>query len=694
MAKSLREQLGRRMRAADGSRQLVFGGPEAEKAFAANQLLQQQLMTQGAPQALAAARTEAANLLQQNLDRGQDQQQFAMNLAQQQAEERNRVAADRERQRLAVAEAASRAGLDQQRIDQAASEFSETMDYQRGQDEVANQLARDRFQSDAYGRAVDATFKEQQLAAQLQRDADARSSDERRQAFAEEQAALDNRYRQEQASLDDAYRNRVADFGQMMDLSNLGMRQQQFQSTQEFDREKLQQEATQFAQQLSLNERTLEEGSASRQLTQNINTGKMAEQLLADARNMDLTDEGQRELAKLSSAYRQIAKQQVDMRPSQYNSLMQDWASNFEKANISQYQNVSEEFLPSFSERFQTYTDPTTNLQYEVYRTKDGEFQFNRINTESGSTSSGAKFYKNRQEFLEDVAQDPKRMSALDKQIRDNLADDGVELTPENYAEAARSIADQALLSQEGFGQAYGNPDGPIYKLPIPATQETDTKQRQLYPSPEAGARTPTYSDRARSQQFSPGSKWFRGIFGGGAPTTKARRLDNTDNDLSFHNARKLNQTAFTKQDIEKREQVLADGKDAFFSSPEYKKLKSYADKGVSGGPLIDITRILDINAVTKIVRLGIDKPLEKLAQGMIEAIENGEDHIAYNGMGGGYLSSMNLPVFPRESLEASGMRAEDLPDVFMDEYGKIYRKRIPRAPKPREFQYGIDPSI
>jgi hypothetical protein len=671
------------MRAADGSSRVVFGGTDAERAFAENQLLQQKLMQQGAPQSLAGARTEAAQLLQQNLDRGQNQQQFAMNLAQQQAQERNRFAAERERQRLAVAEAASRAGLDQQRIDQAAKEFSEEMDYRGSQDEIANQLARDRFQSDAYGKAVDATFREQQLAAQLQRDADARASDERRQAFAEEQA-----------SLDDAYRNRAADFGQVMDLSNFGLRQQEFQYGKELDREKLQQEATQFAQQLSLNERNLEESSASRQLSQNIGTGKMAEQLLSDARSMDLTDEGQKELAKLSSAYRQIAKQQVDMRPSQYNSLMQDWASNFEKANLSQYQNVNEEFLPSFSERFQTYTDPTTGLQYEVYRNKDGEFEYNRINTGSESTSSGARFYKNRQEFLEDVSKDPKRMAALDKQIRDVLADDGVPVTPENYAAAARAIAQEQLTSQEGFGQAYGNPDGSRYNIPNPAPQETDPAPNQIYPSPQSGARTPTYGSGAREQQFSPGTRWFRGFFGGGAPTLKARRLDNTEADEIFNNARKLNQTAFSRQDIEKREKVLADGKDAFFSSPEYKKLKSYADKGVAGGPPIDITKILDTNAVTKIVRLGIDKPLEKLAQGMVEAIENGEDHIAYNGLGGSSLSELNLPVFPRESLEAKDMREEDLPLVFMDEYGKIYRKRTPPAPKPREFQYGIDPSM
>jgi hypothetical protein len=683
MAKSLRDSLGRRMRAADGSSRVVFGGSDAEKAFAANQLLQQQLMTQNAPQALTGARTEAAKILQQNLDRGQDQQQFAMNLAQQQAQERNRVAAERERQRLAVAEAASRAGLDQQRIDQAAKEFSETMDYRGSQDEIANQLARDQFQSDAYGKAVDATFKEQQLAAQLQRDADTRASDERRQAFAEEQA-----------SLDDAYRNRVADFGQMMDLSNLGMRQQQFQATQELDKERLQQSATQFAQQLALNERTLEESSASRQLSQNISTGKMAEQLLSDARSMDLTDEGQKELAKLSSAYRQIAKQQVDMRPNQYNSLMQDWATNFEKANLSQYQNVNEEFLPSFGERFQTYTDPATGLQYEVYRKKDGEFEYNRITPESGSTSSGVRTYKNRQEYLDDVASDPKKMKALDGQIRDVLDAENKEVTAENYAAAARAIAEQQLRSQEGFALAQNRPDGTVYGTPTPTPQEQEPKPKQLYPTPEAGLRTPTYGSGAREQQFSPGTRWFRGFFGGGAPTLNARRLDNTEADEIFNNARKLNQTAFSRQDIEKREKVLADGKDAFFSSPEYKKLKSYADKGVAGGPPIDITRILDTNAVTKIVRLGIDKPLEKLAQGMVEAIENGEDHIAYNGLGGSSLSELNLPVFPRESLEAKDMRLEDLPLVFMDEYGKIYRKQTPPAPKRREFQYGIDPSM
>jgi hypothetical protein len=268
------------------------------------------------------------------------------------------------------------------------------------------------------------------------------------------------------------------------------------------------------------------------------------------------------------------------------------------------------------------------------------------------------------------------------------------EVTAENYAAAARAIAEQQLRSQEGFALAQNRPDGTVYGTPTPTPQEQEPKPKQLYPTPEAGLRTPTYGSGAREQQFSPGTRWFRGFFGGGAPTLNARRLDNTEADEIFNNARKLNQTAFSRQDIEKREKVLADGKDAFFSSPEYKKLKSYADKGVAGGPPIDITRILDTNAVTKIVRLGIDKPLEKLAQGMVEAIENGEDHIAYNGLGGSSLSELNLPVFPRESLEAKDMRLEDLPLVFMDEYGKIYRKQTPPAPKRREFQYGIDPSM
>lgn len=647
MAKSLREQLGKRMRAADGSRQLVFGGPEAEKAFAENQLLQQQLMTQGAPQALADARTEAANLLQQNLDRQQSQQQFERTARQDELSQQGRLA------------------LDQQR-----------------------------------------------------------------QADSRDEAIADLRLRN---------------------------RSQRFN---ELDR---QNQATRLAKQLELQENQYEQRRQDSQFSQNIQIGKSAESLLAEARKMKLSPEGEKELARLSSVYRSISRERGSMRPAQYESLMQDWLNDFEQANLSQYGLQSKPLSERVKEQFERVN--IGGRDYEVFVDEDGRLQVNAAREDKDVESTGN--YASLQERIANVASDPavrqKVIESALAQIRARVGDETYNPTVSELQNEMLSVLKSQQAIQTMFDRMQMPVDAPATGIPTPAgavsslpdvpdmpktydvffdengkLQLTPSRNEDEIASPSDGMTQPVRNLNQSSDSGSSGKGALNRaseitdlnmndyLFGGneddntssasdapdyknlktaeeletfsadqdfssilsklgwkdpkGYRNTKRRLTEQADKD--FYRAAKGQSEPISDEQVDELQTIMQEDLPDFIKSPSYKKLQEAVDKNATTDFEFRPDLLFDARHITKMIQAGIDNPLEKLTQGLIESLESGQDHIA-NSLASGARNQEFLaaPIYPRSSFE--NKPAEDLPLVWFDEKGMMYR-RSPSDKKPK----------
>lgn len=588
MAKSLREQLGKRMRAADGSRQLVFGGPEAEKAFAENQLLQQQLMTQGAPQALADARTEAANLLQQNLDRQQSQQQFERTARQDELSQQGRLA------------------LDQQR-----------------------------------------------------------------QADSRDEAIADLRLRN---------------------------RSQRFN---ELDR---QNQATRLAKQLELQENQYEQRRQDSQFSQNIQIGKSAESLLAEARKMKLSPEGEKELARLSSVYRSISRERGSMRPAQYESLMQDWLNDFEQANLSQYGLQSKPLSERVKEQFERVN--IGGRDYEVFVDEDGRLQVNAAREDKDVESTGN--YASLQERIANVASDPavrqKVIESALAQIRARVGDETYNPTVSELQNEMLSVLKSQQAIQDMFDRMQMPVDAPATGVPTPAgagssvPETTDLNMNDYLfggneddiASPSDGMTQP-YQNLKEPEELDSFTKLdqnFKSILAnlGWADPEGYRKAESLkrlkkQSDKDFYNAAKGQSEPLKEEQVEELRTIMEEDLPEFIDSLNYKKLQEAV---YSAGEDFEFRPdlLFDARHISKMIQAGIDNPLEKLTEGLIESLQTGQDHIA-NSLASGARNQEFLaaPIYPRSSFE--NKPAEDLPLVWFDEKGMMYR-RSPSDKKPK----------
>ena len=585
MAKSLKDSLGRRMRAADGSRQLVFGGPEAERQFAEAQLLQQQLQSGNAAQNLAAARSEAAQITQQNLARQLADEQFRQNLAQEAQIEQDRLALDRQRQ-----------------------------------------------------------------------------ADQRAQSIGDLR----------------------------LGAGRLGV-----------DQQRLRNQATQYAQQLAMQERQMDQRDADQAFKQRTEVNRIAESLLSEARGMNLNEEGQRELAKLSSAYRAISAQQGRMRPAQYNSMMQDWLNNMEQANLSQYAERKKPLADRFRDRFDVI-DVGGRL-FEVFEDDRGGLQYAPVDPEEAST--GLPVYGNIQERAAALQQNKRALSdkyneAVDR-IRTRNADKSYIPTKEEIGremrmllqedqdlqDVMRDIAEGREETQTAGVQGMGG-------YANAAQQEPVSPSDMQYPPLDKPAQGDYYTKR--NQDFDSFSRYFTesakaianklsfGKIGDGDHTDapKMRRLTKPE-DVQFYNAGKAQQQAVSEDQVEQVRTIMTDDIPKFVESDRFKQLQEMVTK-YGDGFEFKPELLFDANHIAKMVQVGIDDPLDKLAVGLITSLETKQDHIAKSSSRGQrYQQFLAAPIYPRDSFQDKP--AEELPLVWYDEFGLMYRRKV----KEKESEKG-----
>lgn len=126
-------------------------------------------------------------------------------------------------------------------------------------------------------------------------------------------------------------------------------------------------------------------------------TGPMDERatsLLKEARGMNLTDEGKRELARLSSSYNKIQSKRSSLRPKQYNELMGQWMDKFEQSRLH---NLKEKESPSISQMIESGAiHPMGNGTYWTFD-RNGEIQV----IEGGDMGAGS-VQLSRKEYVQE----------------------------------------------------------------------------------------------------------------------------------------------------------------------------------------------------------------------------------------------------------------------------------------------------
>ena len=593
------------MRAADGSTKLVSGGPEAERAFAESQLLQQQLITGDAQNKLASARDMASQIASQNIARQQAEQEAL------------RVDAER-RARLAL-----------------------------DQDAQAEQTRQNRARIQ-----IDAADREQQ-----------------------------NQLR----------------------LNDQNIARARYAAAAQLDSDKLQQSATQFAKNLALQEKQLEERQRSADFSQKKETDRIAEGLLKQMRSKKLTDEGQKKVAELSSIYRGIASNKSGMRGHQYDSMMQDWLDLAESANIDQYAveqpSVTDEFKGNFG------IADVGGQQYEVFRDADGNLSYERLE------NAGPTMFRTYEERAARVASDPdaqayylekaresllarnpentdptnsqlmneiKNLVMRDQLLQNELLNFGQPPVRKQFDEGNLSMGRDASVDMAGLMRAAGNSIEP----PSPS----DGRQKMKYPSPQDATKLPTWGGAKtdygsmRKQLFEEGGGFY------GTDRSGMKRLTDPA-ERSFFNAMKAHRSPPSKEHQDRLNEILLNDVESWSSGSDMKKVKDAILK--SKNPFKYNERLLiNRDILLKMIKAGIKDPLGNAAKGMAEAVATGQDHFGTIGTPH-YHRELNAPILPRKSFEnLTGEQIGKLPVIWMDEFGMLYQRDESSRPKPEQKSY------
>lgn len=618
MAKSLRDNLGRRMRAADGSRRLVFGGPEAEKQFAEAQLLQQQMTSGNAMQNLTAAQNNAAQIAQQNIAANMQDEQFRQQLAQDQRQAEDRLALDRQRQQAQQAEA----------------------------------------------------------------------------------------------------------------LGNLRLRA----GNLDIDQQRLRNQATQYANQLRLQERQMDQKDAESGLRQKTEISRMAEGLLQQASGLKLSEEGLAELSKLKAQYRSIQRNRDKMRPAQYNEYMQDWMGKFEQANLAQYE---ERQLP-LSDRAGTGVEVINKGGVTLLATEDadGNISYRELRTED-ATPTG-QMPATRQAYAQRMLTDPSfadevQARAVELYNQDNPDQIQATAVPSDlYPQYIERVLDETIARRRAITNMAA-PLNPQVGPPRPVQQYSPYQQpeqgfvpseednipsasdgQQVYPAPSAAQNLDTYGGSEYAYGFGGGGGVARSdSFLGrntGLPTTWAdtwKRFwygDKKQSGLLYGTenkfkrvlpkgspAQKLKTTmdthskGITDEDMSVVQDAVL-GEIAAVRESEQVQQLSQRYEAVRGEPL-NLERVFNEQLIVKLMKAGVEDPIGNLLQGVADAIEEGADHV---GTFGSKLehNTLNAPVVPRSvfmELESKDFY-EKMPPIWYDEYGIMHRRESKPDPEP-QFQ-------
>ena len=592
MAKSLRDNLGRRMRAADGSRRLVFGGPEAEKQFAEAQLLQQQMTSGNAMQNLTAAQNNAAQIAQQNIAANMQDEQFRQQLAQEQRQAEDRLALDRQRQQAQQAEA----------------------------------------------------------------------------------------------------------------LGNLRLRA----GTLDIDQQRLRNQATQYANQLRLQERTLDQRQAENELSQKTRISTIAEGLLKEAASLDLTEEGRVELSKLQSAYRAIQRNRDNMRPSQYNELMQDWMGKMEQANLGQYTNQQLPFAERAAAGFELIQ--RDGLTFLATPGRDGQVDYQLLSQDeaaaAGVQQRDLPYYVNRfrtdAKFAADVYDDAlalaNSMLPPDAMPLQRLPEGQefafIEQVLRSKVDLNRNL-DSLLMPQAPAGQqpAQGGAvqppqtSGSMNDLRSMMQQQYGNEDNIVsasdFPPPSAAAAEPTYG----GSKLPYGLSWKRlwsgddkqtGFFG----TDRDFKRITAAPEISLKKSIDTHQKQMSDEETTIAQNVIREQIPMIVQSPQAKSLADAYQR--STGKQLDFGKVFNPTIIANMLKLGIENPLQNLMDGVAEAMDEGIDHVGTVNSASVH-SMVNAPVIMRAAFENLDEKAfrEKMPPIWYDEFGLMHAQE-PQDKEPQ----------
>lgn len=631
MAKSLRDQLGRRMRAADGSRQLVFGGPEAEKQFAEAQALQQQMTSGNALQNLTAAQNNAATIAQQNIAAQIQDRQFQDQLAQDRMLAEDRSELDRQRQQAQQAEAIGnlriRGGqldLDQQRLRNQATQY-------------ANQLRVQERQMDQKDAESGLRQKTEisRMADSLLTQASALSLSEEGQA---ELSKLKSAYRAIQRNRDAM---RPAQYNELM--------QDWMGKLEEANLAQYEQRLAPLAERAGGNVEVINKGGVTLLATQDADGNISYRELRAD----EATGTAPMQATKQAYAQRMIDdpkfQQQIEDR------ALQLYEADYPSADGIARTAIPANRYPEYIDRVLSETVDRRNAIMGIanpFADERADFVGPRLNTDSSvqyvpSDGSVSEF---------DLSEEDNIASASDMQTFPKMSE--AQNLP-TYGGSKYSYGSGTVKAIAGFGGGSANSPSLFGRL--------------------MGDNTPWGNS---FKKFWYGDEQQRGLVYGTDSKFK-RVLEKGSPEEQLNSVMKTHEKGISVEDVDRvKESVMAE----IAEIKESTQAKDLAQRFIDvRGENLDYNRVFNPQMIIKLYRIGVQDPIGNLMMGVVDAIDNDVDHIGTFGTSLEH-NTLNAPVIPRDTF--TGVAKEDyydkMPPVWYDEYGIMYQRDQKPDPKPK----------
>jgi len=614
------------MRAADGSTQLVGGGPEAERAFAETQLLQQQLQTGNAQDKLGSAWERASQIASENIARQQAEREALRVDSERQA----RLALDRDAQAEQATQNRARIEIDAADREQQNQLRLNDQKTQRARYQAAAQLDSDKLKQSATQFAKNLALQEGQL------------EDRRQKADFDQKKETD---RIAEGLLKQMRGKRLTDEGQkaVAELSSIyrgiaknkgGMRGHQYDS--------MMQDWLDLAESANIDQYALEQQTVGDQFAGEFEivpiqgrdgvTRQYEVQRDADGR---LSYERLEQEAG-PQVYRSVQERARAVAESK--ELQNLYMERAGEALAQQYGANEPNWRPTHEQLF--------NKVEDLIR-KDQELQ-NRLSgmgqIAPQATLGGSNLSMGRSESVGD-------MSALINGIG--------------------SSAERKFNAERKFS-------------PLP-TSPGDTQAPQQYPSPQEATKLDTWGGSKtdygsmRKQLFEDGG----GFYGTDRPGMK-RLTDPAER--SFYKAMKAHRTGPTEEHKKALNEMMVNDVEGWSRGKPMKDLSEAIH--ASDNPFkFDPSKLLNQDILLKMIQAGVKDPLGNAAKGMAEAIRSGNDHYGTHSTPS-YHRELNPPLLPRESFEnLTGDGIEKLPVIWMDEFGMLYQRDESARPKedPRD---------